>query len=248
MFIDFHTHLSSYENPDETISEIIKNKILSIACSMDINSFIMTKVLSKKTELVIPTFGIHPAYSNTVSQLKLLDKYLGESKIIGEIGLDYYWVQDIPGVIQEKVFEYILDHCNNHNKYCVIHTKGAEKRIADILKNYENVKPVIHWYSGPPEIFKEYLDRNYYCTFGCEVAYSEYIRNLLNDTPLGLILAETDNPTAEKWLGGNEDSPILIKRVIEDIAKVKGKSFEDINHIINENGRKIIGESGIKLV
>ena len=230
------------------ICEIIENKILSVACSLDVDSFKTTKAIAQKTELVIPTFGIHPAYSNKVEQLEFLDEYLNESEIVGEIGLDYYWVQDIPNTIQEKTFEYILDHCHSHNKYCVIHTKGAEKRIAEILKNYTSAKPVIHWYSGSHKIFKIYLERNYYFTFGCEVAYSKYIRSLLSDTPLHLILAETDNPTAEKWLGGNEDGPILIKRIVGDIAKVKGKNFEDMNHIINDNSRKILKESGINFV
>jgi TatD DNase family protein len=245
MFTDFHTHLSSYEKPDEIIDEIIENQIVSIACSMDIMSYQATKRLSEKTALIVPTFGIHPMCSDAIHQFSMIDIYLDESRIIGEIGLDDYWVKDISLVTQEKVFEYILDHCDRYHKYCVIHTKGVEKHIEDILGNYKNANPIIHWYSGPREVHKKYIDRQYYFTFGCEVRYSEDIRDLLKATPLDLILAETDNPTAEKWLGGSEDRPILIKRVIEDIAKVKEKSFEEINKVINENSRKIMMESGI---
>lgn len=247
MLIDFHTHLHSYSNLDETLQQIIENQILSVGCAVDSESYAITRQMAAKTEWVLPTFGIHPMCSDRVTHLPDLDPLLEQSKLIGEIGLDDYWFKDIPLSTQERVFEYILDHCHRFNKYCVIHTKGAEQRIADLLRNYPQARPIIHWYSGPRDIFHTYLERGYPCTFGCEVAYSEDIRILLRDTPLDLLLAETDNPTSEPWLGGTDDSPLLIRRVIADLAAVKGLDFASMNNRLNLNSQKIFMESDIRV-
>ena len=245
MLIDWHTHLSDYKNIHYAIDIINQHNIVTIACSMDIESYKETLVCSKNNNLIIPTFGIHPAKSNLVTQLDSLDELLETSKIIGEIGLDNFWVKDIPQKIQENVFEYILHHCNHERKFCVIHTKGAEKRVLEILQNFPDCKPIIHWYNGPKDIFDQCIKRRYYLTFGLELHYSQYIKELLKQTPLELILSETDNPESENWLGGNSDSPLLITRVVQDIARVMNKTPEEIENEIWLNSLKILQESGI---
>ena len=61
MYIDVHTHLDFYkENINKAIEDINENKIVTIANSMDIESYKLNKVYSNKSEYIIPTFGIHP--------------------------------------------------------------------------------------------------------------------------------------------------------------------------------------------
>jgi TatD DNase family protein len=245
MLIDFHTHLHSYNDIFQLKKCINENNILSIGCSIDIETYLQTKEMAIDSNMIIPTFGIHPLKSNTIKKLNQIDPYLNESAIIGEIGMDNYWHKDISLDVQEKVFEYIISYCWKYNKYCVIHTKGAEEQISNILLKYKNIKAVIHWYNGPMNIFKEFLARGYYFTFSCELHYSEYIKKLVSLTPIELILSETDNPTSEIWLGGNTDSPLLIQRVVDDIAKVKNIDSKSMESIIQNNCKKIFSESNI---
>lgn len=79
-------------------------------------------------------------------------------------------------------------------------------------------------------------------TFGCETIRSKHIQKLLEQTPLDLILAETDNPDSEKWLGGTDSSIFLIERIYKDIAEVLGLKIEKIAKTINENSAKILKE------
>jgi TatD DNase family protein len=247
MLIDFHTHLHSYDNPSQAIDCIKGNAILSVACSEDVASYLATREMARASNFIVPTFGVHPCKSGAVRDLRELDSHLNDSAIIGEIGMDDYWFKDVDLDTQKAVFEYILNHCDERQKYCVIHTKGAEERIYTILQKYPNAKPVIHWYSGPIDIFKKLLARKFHFTFGCEVYYSAYIRELLSITPPCLILSETDNPSSEVWLGGNTDSPLLIRRVVDDIAKVKNINGQEMECIIQENVEKIFRESGLDI-
>ena len=239
-YVDFHTHLHAYPDHSQAGKEIREHKIISVAASMDIASYQATKEMVKDNPWIIPTFGIHPKYSGSVVSLSDLDAYLEDSPIIGEIGLDECWHADVPQAVQEKVFEYILDHCHRKRKYCVIHTKDAEARVLEMLKSFPDAKPIIHWYDGPADIFRKMLNKGYYTTFGCQVKYSEHIKELLRLTPEEQILSETDNPDSEKWLGGTDSSPALIHRVVRDIAEVKGISESVCRKIIYGNSREIL--------
>jgi len=178
--------------------------------------------------------------------LQSLDEALAESSIIGEIGLDYFWC-DLAPQKQERVFEYILDHCNHFSKYCVIHTKGAEARVKDILASFPKARPIIHWYSGPLEVFDAFVERAYPCTFSCELQYSRENQALLARTPRELLLAETDNPDSEIWLGGSSRSPELITRVYADIARLKHWDLEETRSLLTENSLAILRASGYAL-
>lgn len=249
MKIDFHTHLDWYENTPNLIEEIKKSNHFFISASVNYESYIKTKEIAKKTNLktnkILPTFGIHPEKSNLFTDqefknLQNLEPFLKESKIIGEIGLDYYWVQNTNKKMQTKVFRFFLEHCHQYNKPCVIHTKGAENEVLEILKEYPNAKPIIHWFSGDEKTFLEYVKRDYFFTFGCGLKYSTENQKLLQKTPINRLLLETDNPTAEPWLGGNDFSINLINRIYCDCAKILNIELNDLENIIQKNAKEFL--------
>ncbi len=245
-FIDFHTHLHLYSEIDEVLKSIKKNKILMVANSNDLDSYYDTCEIAQKNPLIIPTFGVHPQsaskYAGRTGVLKLA---LQKTPIIGEIGLDYYWVKDVAKEAQKEVFEYIIREAVEQGKYCIIHTKGAEKEVYKILKEYGANKVIIHWYSGPLDIYKKMIAEGYYFTFGCEVKYSKKIQELLNLIPTTQLLTETDNPVGEEWLGGNTHEPDLIIRVMQDISDALNKELEEVEKMIFNNSRKILQKAGV---
>ncbi|MCQ2576854.1 MAG: TatD family hydrolase [Treponema sp.] len=268
IYYDSHTHLDWYENQELLVQQLVDTGIYCLAASVDVESYEKNLKIAEKVnhlagkKLVIPIFGIHPCKIKDFleeihkqkgqSKLNFETDYLqkGQSKllelmdtspIIGEIGMDFCWYKDASPQQQEAVFRYFLNHCNKYKKYCVIHTKDAEQQIADILLDYPDAKPIIHWYDGPESIYREFIRRQYMTTFGCETSRSEHIQKLLKITPPELILCETDNPTGETWLGGKDNSPMLIKRVYEDTAKVLGMSQEAFTLQMKKNWEKITG-------
>ena len=241
-YIDFHTHLDSYKNQKELLEQLTGFGGTIVAASMDANSYKKNLQLEEKAKAlgcsarIIPTFGIHPKEAlNAPKNLSVYDSLCEQSPLIGEIGMDFCWFKEASPQKQEEVFRYFLNYCNISGKACVIHTKDAEKEICKILEDYPKARPIIHWYDGPEDIFQEFMHRGYMTTFGCETSRSKHIQNLLKQTPLNQLLAETDNPDSEPWLGGSDNSVNLIKRVYSDIAQVLGLSLEDVGKIIEEN-------------
>ena len=59
-------------------------------------------------------------------------------------------------------------------------------------------------------------------------------------TPPELLLAETDNPDSEPWLGGSRSDVGLIERVYDELAELLGLPRFQLEKIIEENFHRII--------
>lgn len=241
MYVDAHTHLDFFkENIDKAIKDINENKIITLANSMDIESYILNKEYGKRSDYIIPCFGIHPWRADRFSgRFEDIIPYIEESKVIGEIGLDYVWVEDkntFPK--QREIFKFILEESINRGKIVSIHTKGAEKEIYNLLKKYNYNNVIIHWYSGDLDILDKLVEIGCYFTISVDIGYSELTEEVLKRIPLDKILSETDGPTALEWVNGDYGYPSEIKRVVDDISKCLKNG--NIKNIIKENWRNLL--------
>lgn len=232
MYIDFHNHIDFYNNEtiDKAIEDININKIITIACAMDEQSYLYNKNIQAKSEYIIPTYGIHPwkAYENR-NNLDKVQEYIKCSKMIGEIGLDFHWVEDKNTYpYQIKVFEHFLKYAKEYNKYINVHTKGAEEIVLKLIKKYDvSNQSIIHWYSGEKDTLEKLIDSKCIFTISVDVGYSKKTEEIINLIPTKQILAETDGPTALEWVNGQYAMPSEIKRVYEDICSIKNISIEE---------------------
>lgn len=249
MLVDAHTHLDHHKSHEihGVISEINKRKIISISNSMDIPSYIKNLDISKESKFIIPTFGVHPwnapAYLN---RLEEMEDFIDKTPIIGEIGLDFYWVEDKGQYeAQRKVLNFFLQKAKGQNKIVNLHTKGAEQEILDLLNEYKIERAIIHWYSGPKEILRKMISKNYYFTVGVEVLYSEKVKNIAKEIPINRLLTETDGPGAEEWLTGNRGTPLLVERVASKLSEIKEISLQEVKGIVLENFRSLVNENDL---
>lgn len=241
MYCDFHTHLYLYSNIETIVREINDNNILTVASSIDVESYLRTLDIAKSSPLIIPTFGIHPSKAHSYStRLSEIDDYLKRSPLIGEIGLDYLWVDPVNKPAQKKVFRYISEKAVELDKYIVIHTKDAEDDILEILGELNAKKVIIHWYSGPLDTFREYIKRGWYFTFGIELEYSPHIRSLAVITPKDRLLTETDNPVGVEWLTGRTGMPSDIAAVYRILADTIELKPEQLKTLIGKNMNRVL--------
>ena len=244
MYIDSHTHLDFFEKDmEKVIEDINKNKIITLANSMDINSYIKNKEYSKKSKYIIPCFGIHPwkAYEYN-GDLNEIIPYIEESEIIGEIGLDYVWVEDKNTYNkQREIFYFILKEGIKRNKCMSIHTKGAEEEIYNILKKYNYSKVIIHWYSGDVKTLRKLIKLGCYFTISVDIGYSDLTNKIIDLIPIDKLLVETDGPTALEWVNGEYAYPSYIKEVVKRLASYKNINEKELIQIIERNFSRVTG-------
>ncbi len=245
MLIDAHVHLDKYGDLlDEALREIDEHRIFTVATAMDVPSYLELQKIGERSDLVLPTFGIHPRRAaEYADQLHDIGRYIEMSPAIGEIGLDFHWVRDTSTYsAQRKVLDYFIAAAAEQNKFVNLHTKAGEKEILDLLEKHDLKRAIIHWYSGPMDILRAMIDYGCYFTIGVEVLYSGYIKEIARAIPDHLLLTETDNPGALKWLRKNDEigMPRTIKMVVKELAALGHSTEEKIENRVQANFGKLI--------
>ena len=243
MLIDAHVHLDKYGDLlGDALREIERENIFTIATAMDVPSYQDLQEIGRRSALVLPTFGIHPRRApQYVDRLRELGRYIEMSPAIGEIGLDFHWVKDSSEYpAQLKILEYFFAAAREQKKFVNLHTKGGEKAILERLERYDVTRPIIHWYSGPLDILRALVQFGAYFTIGVEVLYSETIQTIAREIPEHLLLTETDNPGGLKWLKGIVGMPSEIRKVIDELARIRSSTPELISRIVHANFLKLI--------
>lgn len=242
MYIDAHAHLDGFDELgpaalDTALEEIARHRIFTISNSMDVPSYERNLEIAARSPWVLPVFGIHPWNAHRYAgRSKDLVEHLTRSPIFGEIGLDRFFVKDKSRYpAQREIFEFILGAAREQGKIVIVHTKGAEREVLEVLDRYALPRVVIHWYSGPLGVFREMVGRGFYFTVGGEFMRLEKIRTIAREVPADRLLTETDNPGGPKSYLGRTGTPAVIKDIVRGLAEIREMSEEALAATLRSN-------------
>lgn len=246
--IDTHTHIydKQFIGDFDRVMEDIEEKMEGIvSIGFDLESSLKSLSLAHKYPFVYAVVGVHPVDikkydENVEKELKRLA--LTEEKVvaIGEIGLDYHWMED-PKDVQAEGFRKQMSLAEDVDKPVVIHTREALKDTLDILSEFPNVGGILHCYPGSYESAKPFLDR-YYVGIGGTVTFknNKKTKELVKDISLDKIVVETDSPYLTPVpYRGRRNEPVYTEYVVEEIARIKEIPVEEVIRITTENAKRI---------
>lgn len=249
MMIDTHCHLSRYDysNLEEIINHMDENVMICSGADTKYNKEVID--LISKYDNIYGTIGLHPDEAETFTKedLDLVEKNLSNSKIVGlgEIGLDYRFGKENE-LKQKDLFLYQLNLARKYNKPVVIHTRDAIQDTYDILKDYKDLKIVLHCYSSNYEMAKEFIKLGVKFGIGGVVTFKngKKLQEVVEKIPMDYFLLETDSPylTPEPYRGRTNE-PYNITLVAKKIAEIKGISVEDVYRITTTNACDIFNIS-----
>ena len=246
--VDAHTHLDKYGDAlPRALGQIRERSILTLAVSMDPLSYRETRRIAQSEPLILPSFGIHPWEApRFAGELKSLDPFLEEAPMLGEIGLDHFFVKDKAEYpAQEAVFKYFLGAAERRQRVINVHTTGAEAEVLECLEGRDLPAVIIHWYSGPLELLSPLLDLGAFFTVGVEVLRSDHIREVAGLIPLERLLTETDNPGGWQWMEGEPGFPDLLDSVETCLAEVHGVERNVLSAQVERNMAALLERGGI---
>ena len=248
--IDTHTHIydKQFENDFDDVMKRIEDELEGIvSIGFDLESSIKSIELANRYSFVNAVIGVHPVdikkYNDKVEK-ELERLALTEKKVvaIGEIGLDYHWMED-PKDVQIAGFRKQMELAERVKKPVVIHTREALQDTLDVLRDYKNVGGILHCYPGSLEAAKPFLDR-YYLGIGGTLTFknNKKTKELVKELPLEKIVLETDCPYLTPVpFRGKRNEPIYTKYVAEEVARIKEISVEQVIKVTTENAKKIYG-------
>ena len=219
--------------------------VVNVASSLE--TVEKTIALTKEYDFIYGSVGVHP---EECAELKDADmeRFQELCKIpkivaVGEIGLDYYWNEPAPE-IQKVWFERQLELARDVKLPVIIHSRDAAKDTLDIMKKHkaEEIGGVIHCFSYPVEIAREFIKMGFYIGVGGVVTFknSKKLKEVVADTPLERILLETDCPyMAPVPHRGERNNSLNLVYVAEEIARIKEVSYETVVDVTRENAKRM---------
>ena len=102
----------------------------------------------------------------------------------------------------------------------------------------------MHCFSGSLELAKEYVKKGMYVALGGVVTFknAKKTHEIAKEIPLDYLLLETDAPYLTPIpYRGKRNEPAYVKFVAEEIAKIRGISYEEVAQATTKNAEKVFG-------
>ena len=255
MIFETHAHYDDKafdEDRGNLLSELYQNGITTIInVSSDLASINRTLSLAEKYPYIYGAVGVHPSDSGELTEETFLEltKACQHEKVVavGEIGLDYYW-QEPEKKIQKKWFERQLLLAQEVSLPVIIHSREAAKDTLDMMRalHAEKSGGVIHCFSYSKEMAAEFLKLDYYFGIGGVVTFqnAKKLREAVAYIPIDKLLLETDSPyLAPVPNRGKRNNSGNIPYIAQEIAQIKGVSYEEIIAATRQNSERLFGVS-----
>lgn len=251
MLFDTHAHLNAWQFSDD-LPEVIDRALQEgvgymVVVGFDRPTIEKAMELIEEYDFLYASIGWHPvdAIDMTDEDLKWIEELAVHPKVvaIGETGLDYHWDKS-PADVQKEVFRKQIRLAKRLKLPLVIHNREATGDIIEILKeeNAAEVGGIMHCFSGSAETAAECLKMNFYISLGGPVTFknARKPKEVAKAIPLDRLLVETDCPyLAPHPYRGKRNEPAYVKLVAEEIAALKGLSFEEVAGATTENAKRI---------
>ena len=228
---------------DELFWEMNQNGVCGIVtCGCDEASSKKALKMAEQNDFIYAAVGIHPGNidsGTTVEQIKALATH-PKCVAIGEIGLDYYWVDDNKQR-QIEIFEQQILIAKELDLPILVHDRDAHGDTMEILKKYKP-KGVVHCFSGSVEMAEEIIKLGMYIGVGGVVTFNnaKKLPDVVKIIPDELLLVETDCPyLAPVPYRGKLCHSGMIKYTAQKIAEIRSTTPESILNLTAKNAKKI---------
>jgi TatD DNase family protein len=275
--IDTHAHLDFYTETPTDREEVLRRAyaagvqtILAIGigegpATMHQALEIAAATHSHDQPTIYASVGIHPqeAASSTREALAKLESLASNPRCIaiGEIGLDYYHLENPEPEIQRHAFIAQMQIAAKLSKPILIHCRTSElaspqakqkfgtadawQDLLDLITEHwtpSNLGGIMHCFSGGIPEAERSLAANFHLSFAGNLTYpkSQSIREAAELAPTDRILVETDAPfLAPIPLRGQRCEPAFVAHTAAALAEIRGISPDELAAITTQNFHRL---------
>lgn len=176
---------------------------------------------------------------------------------IGECGLDYYRLEADSIDKQKAAFIKQIELANEFNKPLMLHIRNgstsspqaipernAYADALEILKQHAKVKGDVHFFAGTVEDAQGFVDFGFTLSFTGVLTFTHDYDEVIRNTPLDMIMSETDAPYITPVPHrGKRNEPLYVREVVKAIARIKNLPEPEVAEAIMNNAKRVFGIS-----
>lgn len=239
--MDLHCHVDLYSNHDEVLADISNSKLYVLSVTTVPSAWYGTVALTKGLPRVKTALGLHPQVAHLrEGELQLFDQLVGETRYIGEIGLDGSKGYKPHFDSQLRVFRHILNCCQNYDdKILTIHSLNACDQVLECLEAFPSSgKPVLHWFLGSKTQLLRGVACGGYYSVGPAMITSQRGRKVIDWIPRERVLLETDGPFSR--INGRSCLPSDVHLVIDYLSTLWSEQVGEVKCQLEINLKRLL--------
>jgi TatD DNase family protein len=236
--VDFHCHLDLYPDHEAAIARAEAARIYTLSVTTTPRAWPRNHELTRDTRYVRAALGLHPQLvAERSGEMLLWERYLSETRYVGEVGLDagprFYRSLEA----QKHVFRTVLERCAEAGgKILSVHSVRSVPAVLDMIEQYfprDRGVVVLHWFTGSKSEARRAAALGCYFSVNAEMVRSDRGRALVADLPMDRILTETDGPFTQ--IDGHPAEPSDMHVTNAVIARVRNVPSHEIARTVQVN-------------
>ncbi len=249
-WIDCHAHL-------DALSDSELADVLAEASAAGVSAVCVAATDLASSEIVLRQCAAFPAVRGAVGigpfpadplpgdwEARLGSLLRGARVIaLGEIGLDESNPKYPPISRQLPVFERQLEIARQADLPVILHSRGAEARVALLCREHGIRRAIFHCFTGDSASLEAILAGGYSVSFSGIVTFSRSLLERAAEVPIDRLFIETDSPFLSPVpFRGKINRPCRVAITGEAIAKARGIATEALQAAIADNFRRLFME------
>jgi len=246
---DVHAHL--FDCASDVLAELVSEAesagvgmIVNTAVSVDTSITVLEQCKrfpqNLKAGVGVSSFDTVEANSDWAEKLKGLlaePSYRPMIAAVGEIGLDCTNPRYPPLDVQMPFFVKQLEIAVGADLPAVIHSRGIEKRSAEICRRHGVKKAVFHCFTGGMDAMEYIIECGYYISISGIITFKNSpLRDIIQYMPVDRLLIETDAPyLSPAPHRGKPNKPSYLAHTAKEIARILGVDEAVLAERLREN-------------
>ncbi len=250
---DTHMHLDFIGNADEVARDAEEMGMTLFGCTVTPEDYLAQRGTLGALPNVRLGAGLHPWWigdgSHGLDDAKELADLVGETRWVGEVGIDYsrnWGGPDARHALQRECFRTIASACAcQGDRIVTIHATRSAADVLDILEDTSCIRRsaacILHWFSGSTDDMWRAIRAGMWFSVNEMQATTRKAKEQLKLVPRDRLLLESDLPPKR----GEPFSARAIERSLRSaatlLARIRGMETQEVLELTAENSRRLLG-------
>lgn len=244
--IDAHAHLHAEEFQADLPAVLAAAESAGVRAILAVSETVADAErnleLADRYPIIRPCAGLHPTLVDVEAaeaMVALIRAHRERLAAIGEVGLDYWIVQEPERQeIQRQILRRFIGLSNELELPLNVHSRSAGRHAIAFLKEHGAKQVLLHAFDGKASAAMVGVELGYYFSIPPSIVRSPQKRKLVRHLPLDRLLLESDSPV----LGPDpaaRNEPKNVRLACEAIAQIKGLPVEGVARVTTDNARRL---------
>jgi TatD DNase family protein len=198
--------------------------------------------LAERYPLIKPCAGLYPTildHQAAAEMLAFIQHHQARLVAIGEVGLDYWKVQDATDrEVQRDILAQHIALARQLDLPLNVHSRSAGRHTIAWLREHGATRVLMHAFDGKASAAMAGIEAGYYFSIPPSLVRSPQKQKLVQHLPLERLLLESDSPVLGP-VHDQRNEPQNIWLTCVEIAALKGVSVEEVAHVTTANARRL---------